>query len=178
MKRVLAFGCHPDDIEFQVAGTLVLLAEAGYEIHLAVMAGGEMGSPTLRPQEIRQKRLQENVDSAAVINAHFHYAGGYDLEVEYSSEYRRRAVRIIREVDPFIVFTNPPMDYLADHEETSKLVRNAADLPPFYVPTSVRVLPMFFFVCSEGFGVAEAEGIHVAANAAGVIQFNLLCGRW
>ena len=45
MKRILAFGCHPDDVEFMAAGTLALLAELGYEIHIATMAGGEVGSP-------------------------------------------------------------------------------------------------------------------------------------
>ena len=27
--RVLAFGCHPDDVEFMSSGTLALLAERG-----------------------------------------------------------------------------------------------------------------------------------------------------
>jgi len=27
MDRVLAFGCHPDDVEYWAAGTLALLAE-------------------------------------------------------------------------------------------------------------------------------------------------------
>ena len=30
--RILAFGCHPDDIEFMAAGTLALLAREGFEI--------------------------------------------------------------------------------------------------------------------------------------------------
>ena len=126
MEKVLAFGCHPDDVEFQCAGTLVLLAQHGYEIHIATMTGGEMGSPELPPQKIREKRLQECADSAAVINARYHYAGGYDIEVDYNAEYRRRAIRVMREVDPAIVFTHAPMDYMVDHEETSRLVRNAA----------------------------------------------------
>jgi N-acetylglucosamine malate deacetylase 1 len=126
MDRVLAFGCHPDDIEFMAAGTLALLAQRGYEIHTATMTGGEVGHPTLPPQQIRAKRLQEAADAAAVLGASYHYAGGYDLEVEYNSTYRKRAVRVMREVDPLIVLAPPPMDYLLDHEETSKLVRNAA----------------------------------------------------
>ena len=126
MDRVLAFGCHPDDVEFQCAGTLALLAQRGYEIHIATMAGGEMGSPELPPQRIREKRLGECAASAAVINAHYHFAGGYDIEVDYNPEYRRRAIRVMREVDPVIVFTHAPMDYMIDHEETSRLVRNAA----------------------------------------------------
>lgn len=128
--RILAFGCHPDDIEFQCAGTLALLAEAGYEIHLAVMAGGEAGSTVLRPAEIREKRLKESAASAEVIGAKFYYAGGCDLEIEYNSFYRKISTRIIREVQPDIVFTCPPQDYLADHEMTSLLVRNACFIAP------------------------------------------------
>lgn len=126
MERILAFGCHPDDMEFMCAGTLALLAERGYEIHIATMTGGELGSPDLPMAEIRQKRLKEAASSAEVLGGHYDYAGGCDLEVEYNQEYRRRATRIVREVDPLIVFTTPPMDYLIDHEETSRLVRNAA----------------------------------------------------
>ena len=130
MTRVLAFGCHPDDVEFMCGGTLVLLARAGCEIHIAVMAGGEMGSPTLPPQEIRAKRLKETEAAAAVIGATFHYAGGYDIEVEYNGEYRRRAVRVVREADPDLILTHSPSDYLIDHEETSRLVRTAAFIAP------------------------------------------------
>lgn len=125
-ERVLAFGCHPDDVEFMCAGTLALLAQKGYEIHIATMTGGEGGSPNLGPQQIRAKRLQESATAAAILKGHYHYAGGYDLEVEYNNTYRKRTVRVMREVDPLIVFTNPPSDYLPDHEETSRLVRNAA----------------------------------------------------
>jgi LmbE family N-acetylglucosaminyl deacetylase len=142
MKRVLAFGCHPDDVEFQCAGTLALLARRGYEIHIATMTGGELGTAEHSLQEIRAIRLKEAAKAAAVIGAKFHYAGGYDLAVEYSGEYRRYAVRVMREVDPFLVFTHPPVDYHVDHEETSKLVRVAAFAAPIpnfdcHVPTRV-----------------------------------------
>ncbi|MFA6560398.1 MAG: PIG-L family deacetylase [Verrucomicrobiia bacterium] len=128
--RVLAFGCHPDDVEILCAGTLTLLAKRGCEIHIAVMAGGDVGSPTLPRFVIREQRLKEAQASADILGAQFHFAGGEDLEVEYSDAYRRRAVRVMREVNPTIVFTHPPMDYLIDHEETSRLVRNAAFIGP------------------------------------------------
>jgi len=126
MKRILAFHCHPDDAEWSMAGTLALLAQRGWEVHLAVMAGGEVGSATLSPQAIRKRRLQENTDSAAILGAQFHHAGGHDLEIVYDVQHLRLAVRIIRAVDPDIVLAPPPMDYLIDHEETSRLVRTAA----------------------------------------------------
>jgi len=140
MERVLAFGCHPDDVEFMAAGTLALLAQRGYEIHIATMTGGDVGTPTQTRAEIKARRLKEAANAAALIGAQFHFAGGCDLEVEYNSAYRKMATRIMREVDPQIVLTLPPMDYLADHEQTSLLVRNAAYIAsvPLYdcgVPT-------------------------------------------
>ncbi|MDQ6630443.1 MAG: PIG-L family deacetylase, partial [Verrucomicrobiota bacterium] len=33
MKTAFAIAAHPDDIEFMMAGTLLLLKNAGYEIH-------------------------------------------------------------------------------------------------------------------------------------------------
>jgi LmbE family N-acetylglucosaminyl deacetylase len=156
MKKALAFGCHPDDVEFHCAGTLALLAKRGYEIHIAVMAGGEMGSATLPPQKIRAIRLQEAAKSAAVIGGFFHYAGGYDIEVEYNSEYRRRTIRVLREVNPSIVFTAPPTDYLIDHEETSRLVRNACFIAPVPnydcgVPTKpTSAIPHLYYWNAQG----------------------------
>jgi N-acetylglucosamine malate deacetylase 1 len=130
MHRVLAFGCHPDDVEFICAGTLALLAQRSCAIHIAIMAGGDVGSPTLARAQIRELRLKEAQAAADVIGAKFHFAGGEDLEVTYNDEYRRRAVRVMRAVNPTVVITHPPTDYLVDHEETSRLVRNAAYIGP------------------------------------------------
>lgn len=123
--RVLAFGCHPDDIEFMASGTLALLAKEGFEIHMATMTGGEVGSPTLTCAGIKAIRLAEAARGAAVLGGRYHYAGGCDLEVEYNSTYRKNVTRIVREIDPLIVLTHAPTDYMIDHEETSRLVRNA-----------------------------------------------------
>jgi len=41
---VLAASAHPDDIEFMMAGTLLLLKEAGAEIHMWNLANGHCGT--------------------------------------------------------------------------------------------------------------------------------------
>lgn len=178
MERVLAFGCHPDDIEFMAAGTLALLAERGCEIHLATMTGGEVGSSDLRSQEIRAQRLAEAEKSARLLNGTFHFAGGHDLEVEYNSYYRRQAVRVMREVDPSIVLTCPPSDYLVDHEQTSVLVRNAAFIAPvpLYdcgVPTKpTQQIPYLYYW--NAVGLADIFGrplpLHFGIDIASVME--------
>jgi LmbE family N-acetylglucosaminyl deacetylase len=123
--RVLAVGCHPDDIEFSAAGVLALLKQRGMEVHMAVLAGGEVGHPTMPPEQIRAVRLEEHRKSAQVIGATAHWAGLHDLEIQYDSAQRRAVTKLIRQVDPLIVLTHPPSDYLVDHEQTHLLVRNA-----------------------------------------------------
>lgn len=124
-KTVLAFGCHPDDVEFTCAGTLALLRQAGWNVHLATVAGGECGSVTMSREEIRDVRLGECAESAAVLGGEFTWAGGEDLELEFSAELRAKVVDVIRKANPDVVITQPPGDYMVDHEETSKLVRHA-----------------------------------------------------
>lgn len=155
-NRILAFGPHPDDVEFSCAGTVSTLKKKGYEIHIATVCGGEMGSVSLGKEEIREVRLQECRDSAAVVGAEYHWAGGEDIEVEFSHEYRVKVARVIREVDPFLVFTSPPVDYMADHELTSMLVRNAcfcAPMPNFDtgdVGHTEHVPYLYFWDAMEG----------------------------
>jgi LmbE family N-acetylglucosaminyl deacetylase len=135
--RVLAFGCHPDDVEFTCAGTLALLRGRGYEIHIATVTRGDMGSAVLDGDEIAAVRLQECRDAAAVLGAQYYWAGWNDIEVEFGHELRVNVARVLRQVDPFLVFTQPPADYMVDHEETSRLVRNAcfcAPMPNLRIP--------------------------------------------
>ncbi|HEX5102756.1 MAG TPA: PIG-L family deacetylase, partial [Pirellulaceae bacterium] len=44
MKSALAVAAHPDDIEFLMSGTLMLLRKAGYDIHYWNLANGCCGS--------------------------------------------------------------------------------------------------------------------------------------
>lgn len=178
MESVLAFGAHPDDVEFQCAGTLALLAERGYEVHIASMAGGEFGSASLAPQEIRRARLAENQNAARVIGARFHYAGGSDGEIQYDADYRRATYRVLREVDPAIVFTHPPTDYMVDHEEVSRLVRNACFLAPVpncdarsSAPPTTRVPHLYYW---DAMGMTDIFGrplpLTCAVDVTGVLE--------
>lgn len=129
-NRVLAFGAHPDDVEFMCAGTLVLLKQLGFEIHVATMTQGDGGSMDLPGPEIARVRRAEAEEACRLLGATYHYAGYYDFGIFNDDSTNRRVTAIMREVNPFIVFTHPPADYMSDHEITSRLVRNAC----FYGP--------------------------------------------
>lgn len=123
--HVLAFMAHPDDIEFLCAGTLVRLKEKGYQIHLATMTAGDGGSMELGPEEITRKRLLEAEVAARRLGASYLCAGEKDFLVWYNPGTIKKAVEIVRQARPFMVFTHSPVDYMLDHEMTSQLVRNA-----------------------------------------------------
>jgi LmbE family N-acetylglucosaminyl deacetylase len=44
MPSVIAIAAHPDDIEFVMAGTLLLLGEAGWDLHYLNLSSGNLGS--------------------------------------------------------------------------------------------------------------------------------------
>ena len=68
-KRAIAIACHPDDIEFMMAGTLIRLKEAGYEIHYMNIADGALGGNMLCHSELAARRRSESKsgDCLAVI---------------------------------------------------------------------------------------------------------------
>lgn len=129
-RRVLAIGAHPDDVEFLCAGTLLLLADAGVELHVATMTSGDCGSSELGPSEISAIRKREAIRACQILGAEYHCLEMTDFGVFVDNLTTRRVAALIREVDPWLVVTHSPVDYMADHEHTSTLVRNGCFIAP------------------------------------------------
>lgn len=125
-KRVLAVGAHPDDVEFLCSGVLLMLKELGCELHVATMSMGDGGSVELPGSKIRLVRRKEAEAACRLMGATYHYAGFSDFGFYDDSIANRRTAALLREVDPWLVITHPPEDYISDHENTSRLVRNAS----------------------------------------------------
>lgn len=121
----LAFFAHPDDAEFLCAGTLARLHARGHTIHFATLTAGDGGSVELPPAEIARLRLGEAAQAAALLDGTHQWAGAQDLLICYDQPTLRRVIEIVRRVNPQLVFTHAPQDYLPDHEVTSQLVRAA-----------------------------------------------------
>ncbi len=124
-ERVLSVMAHPDDAEIFCAGTLARLQEIGFDIHIATMTPGDCGSKHQSPSDIARVRLEEARTAASRIRAGFSCLDFRDLQITY-----RKAVELLRQIDPVIVITHSPQDYLLDHEITSLLVRNACFAAP------------------------------------------------
>lgn len=125
-RVALAVGAHPDDIEFGMAGTLLLLRRRGWETHYFNVASGSCGSRRYAPAKLRALRRQEAQQAAALLGATWHPSLVDDLEVLYDLKALRQIAALLRKVKPSVVLTHSPDDYMEDHENTSRLVVTAA----------------------------------------------------
>lgn len=126
MKTAIAIAAHPDDIEFIMAGTLLLLKQCGWEIHYFNLSTGNCGSVRLDANVTRRTRLAEAKRAASMLGAYFHTPIADDLEIVYDVKLLRKVAAVVREVKPSIVLTHAPQDYMEDHMNTSRLAVTAA----------------------------------------------------
>lgn len=125
-KKVLALHCHPDDIEFMMAGTLFLLKEAGFEIHYMNMANGCHGSAEYSKEKATEVRRNEAMAAAEFLGADFHESITDDLGVYYTPDLIRKTLAVIRTVAPDIVLLPSPEEYMEDHMNTCRVGVTAA----------------------------------------------------
>jgi LmbE family N-acetylglucosaminyl deacetylase len=121
----IAIAAHPDDIEFKMCGTLLLLKRAGWDIHCFNLATGHGGSTVHDAEETSRIRAQEARNAAALIGATWHPPIADDLEIFYNAELLRKVAAVIREVKPSIVLTHALEDYMEDHMITARLAVTA-----------------------------------------------------
>jgi LmbE family N-acetylglucosaminyl deacetylase len=124
-KAVLSLGAHPDDAEFLCAGTLALLHQKGWEIHIATMAPGDCGTVQYSREEISRIRKGEAAKSASLLDGAYHCCECGDIFILYDRPSLLKAIELVRKVKPTIVITTSPSDYMVDHEMASKLAQTA-----------------------------------------------------
>lgn len=125
-KRAFAIAAHPDDIEFVMAGTLLLLADAGYEIHYLNIADGCCGSTVTNRAETARVRRLEAIDACRIAGAVFHESLTHDLEIHYDKPTLAKLAAIVRQVAPEIVLAHAPVDYMEDHTNACRLAVTAS----------------------------------------------------
>lgn len=126
MPSVIAIAAHPDDIEFVMAGTLLLLGDAGWELHYLNLSTGNLGSTTMTPARTARVRRGEARAAAKRLGATWHPPFCNDVEIFYDTRALRRLGAVIREVAPDVILTHSPQDYMEDHMNTSRLAVSAA----------------------------------------------------
>ena len=111
VRRALALGAHPDDVELQAGGTLAAWARQGVRVELACFTAGEKGSadPAVDPTELGRLRRAETQAAAAVLGARrVHFLGAVDGELEATMPLRLAVARLVRSVRPDVVVGHDP----------------------------------------------------------------------
>jgi LmbE family N-acetylglucosaminyl deacetylase len=148
--RIICFGAHPDDAEFQAGGVAALWAAQGHHVKFVSTTNGdaghwELGGATLarkRYAEVRRAAEVLGIDDSEVLENH-------DGELMPSLENRKHVIRLIRQWQADIVMSHRPWDYHPDHRSTGVLVQDAAFnvTIPTYSPNTPRLQknPVFLF---------------------------------
>lgn len=169
--NVLALFAHPDDAEFLAAGTLAHLAERGAKVSIATMTAGDCGSTILPAAKITRIRRREAASAARLIGADYSCLAERDLEIFYDRRTLRKVMEIVRRVEPSLVFTHSPEDYMLDHEMTSRLCQTACfgAMAPNYLSGArraakpLRAIPHLYY--AQPFGGKDILGKTVRASA-------------
>jgi len=121
-----AVAAHPDDIEFGMTGTLLLLKDAGYDLHYLNIANGSCGTTTRDVESIVRIRRGEAIEAARAMGAVFHESLVNDIDIFYEKALLARVGAIVREVRPEILLVPSPVDYMEDHVNAERLAVTAA----------------------------------------------------
>jgi LmbE family N-acetylglucosaminyl deacetylase len=112
VRRVLALGAHPDDVELQAGGTLAAWAAQGAQVELACFTAGEKGSPNPAADqaELGRVRRAEATEAARALGASVpvHFLGAVDGELEVTMALRLAVARLVRSARPDVVLGHDP----------------------------------------------------------------------
>jgi len=124
--RAFAIAAHPDDIEFMMAGTLILLGQVGYELHYMNIGNGSCGTATHSKADIIRIRGREARSAARLIGAKFHASLVDDIDIFYEKKLLARVGAVVRRVNPSIMLVPSLEDYMEDHMKAARLAVTAA----------------------------------------------------
>lgn len=122
----LAMAAHPDDIEFMMTGTLLLLKQAGAEIHMCNLANGCYGSQVYSKEEAARVRAVEAAEAARAGGAVWHPPLFDDVGLYYDAPSVAKVTAVVREVQPDILLTTSFNDYMEDHQYACRLACSGA----------------------------------------------------
>jgi N-acetylglucosamine malate deacetylase 1 len=125
-RCAMAVAAHPDDIEFLMAGTMLLLGQAGFSLHYLNIANGSCGSVRHDAETVTRIRRDEARHAANFLGAAFHESLTNDLEIFYDRPTLAQVASVIRGVDPNILLVHSPQDYMEDHMNACRLAVTAA----------------------------------------------------
>jgi len=147
--RIIAFGAHPDDAEFQIGGTAAKWIAKGHKVKLVSVTNGDIGHWGEAGGVLAKRRTAEVQEAAERGGWEVEVLDIHDGELMPTLENRKKIVRLIRDWDADLVFSHRPWDYHPDHRYVGILVQDAAFMVavPHFCPDEPALTknPYFFF---------------------------------
>lgn len=140
--RILALGCHPDDIEFGCGGTLIKYAATGHDVYLMVLTEGQAGGDSA-VRRAEQERAAEILGSKKLI------WGSYrDTELPLHQDLIQQLEETIAEIEPAFIFVHYGDDTHQDHRNlaasTITATRYTRNVLFYEGPTTQNFTPTVF----------------------------------
>ena len=126
--KVLAVGCHPDDLEIQCGGTLRKYHEQGAEVYMCHVANGCHGHLHIAPEELAKIRTLEAERSGAVLGAReVINLDVNDMEVNAHDQHIiDEMADVVRRIRPDVIIAHNDEDYMQDHVQASIIATEGA----------------------------------------------------
>jgi LmbE family N-acetylglucosaminyl deacetylase len=156
----LAVVAHPDDVEFNVGGTVALLTEQGWRVVFVIVTRGDKGSadPTMTSLRLAQIREQEQRTAAAFLGAADVVFLGYeDGGLEPTLAVRRDIARQIRRYRPRRLIVTDPAELYSDRyiQHPDHLATAQAALAATYAARDRLTMPELLAEDLQPHGVSE-----------------------
>lgn len=153
-EYVLAVGAHPDDVEIGVGGILASHRANGDQVVILTLSrGGQGGSP--------DDRQHESLRSAELLGARLFLEDLVDTEILNTGPTVQIIEKVVREINPSIVYTHSihdrHQDHRAVHEATVVATRAVGTVACFQSPSSTVDFRPTRFVSIDGFTEKKLE---------------------
>jgi LmbE family N-acetylglucosaminyl deacetylase len=170
---LLAFGAHPDDIEFGCGGVIARETQSGRPAHFVICSRGESGTHGT-PEE----RTREAEKSAALLGATIEFIDlGGDAHLTHSVAHTIKLAAIIRRLRPQILLAPTVVENQhPDHVVVGRLVRDAARLARYGGVAELRETPahaiasLFFYAITPDAEPADRSAILIDISAPAVMS--------
>ena len=167
-EYVLAVGAHPDDVEIGVGGILASHRAAGDQVTILTLSrGGKGGAP--------DDRQHESLRSAELLGARLFLEDLVDTEITNTGPTVAIIERVVREVNPTIVYTHSVhdrhQDHRATHEATVVATRAVDTVACFQSPSSTVDFRPTRFVSIDGFTEKKLELLQCFQSQADIRSY-------
>lgn len=166
--KILALGCHPDDIEFGCGGTLTKYSASGHDVYMMVMTEGHAGGD-------QSTRKQEQAAAAEILGCKQLFWGGYqDTELPLNRTLIQTLEKVIARIEPVFIFVHYGDDTHQDHrvlsQATITATRYTRNVLFYEGPTTQNFIPTVFVALTD---VIDRKIAALRAHASQVQKTNI-----